>query len=88
MQTIAETLDAALIVALVGAPDNYLEHNRLQKLASGSGLAIENILANNSKFLMWRKDGSSLPAIPTDWQQLTSASSEMGEREEGLRGGA
>ena len=74
MQTIAETLDAALIVALVGAPDNYLEHNRLQKLSGGTQ-AIENLLANNSKFLMWRKDGPSMPSIPSDWQQLTSASS-------------
>ena len=70
----SEAQDAALIVALVGAPDNYLEHNRLQKLVGG-GQAVEGILRNGSKYITWRKDGPSLPAMPTDWQQLVGSSS-------------
>ena len=70
----SEAQDAALIVALVGAPDNYLEHNRLQKLVGG-GQAVEGILRNGSKYITWRKDGPSMPAMPTDWQQLVGSSS-------------
>ena len=74
VQSIAEGLDTALIVAMVGAPDTYLESHRLQRLTPGSGHAAERLLQGGSKFLMWRKD-APLAAMPVDWQQLAGSSS-------------
>lgn len=58
----------ALLVALVGAPDMYLESNRLLKLAK-SGAAAEQIVTSNLEFLSWNTQGKSLPS---DWQLLVS----------------
>jgi hypothetical protein len=47
VQVVPDTLDAALLVALIGAPDQYLETNRLQRLPH-SRSAAEALLAGKS----------------------------------------
>ena len=77
VQSIAEGLDAALIVALVGAPDTYLEANRLQRLSAGSGHAAEKLIHGGSRFLMWRNDAPlAAAAMPSDWKELVGTTSE------------
>ena len=72
VQIVSEERDTALIVALVGSPDNYLEHNRLQRLGN-SKFAVESMLAS-LKYAEWRKDAPS--TLPSDWEQLVTSSSE------------
>ena len=73
MQCISENKDAGLLVALVGAPDPYLEKHRLQRLGN-SNLALEHILNCNKDYLFW--SGKEKAAAPSDWQQLADASGE------------
>ncbi len=76
MQTLSEDYEAALIMAMVGAPENYQEQHRLQRLTStGSNCAAAEIVRSSTKFLTWRKDGPSPPTMPSDWQMLVEASS-------------
>ena len=73
MQCISENKDAGLLVALVGAPDPYLEKHRLQRLGN-SNLALEHILNSNKDYMTWCSKEKA--AAPSDWQQLADAAGE------------
>ncbi|GAX83961.1 hypothetical protein CEUSTIGMA_g11385.t1 [Chlamydomonas eustigma] len=80
VQTISEDLTAALMMAMIGAPENYLEQNRLQKLAgTGTGTAADVIVRTSSRYLIWRKDGAPAPLMPSDWKQLTETSATLSQ---------
>jgi hypothetical protein len=74
VQTISDAQDCALIVALVGSPDNYLEINRLQRLGAGS-YAAEAILRSSgpNRLITWKREQGTPSS--TDWQQLASNAS-------------
>ena len=65
-----EAADTALLVALVGAPDVYLEQFRFLRLGQ-AGVAIEVMNSTGTDFLSWSPQSRN-PA-PVDWQQLVAA---------------
>eukprot|EP00967_Tisochrysis_lutea_P042863 scaffold51609_cov26-Tisochrysis_lutea.AAC.1 len=67
VHVLPESLDSALMVALVGAPSEYVENNRLLQLGN-SGRAVEIVVSQQKDYLGWHAH-SSAPA-PSDWQQL------------------
>lgn len=70
IQIVSENKDAALIVALVGSPDKFLERNRFQKLDAGAGYAAEAIVKGAAQ-LDWKRD--TPPAtLPSDWDLIVS----------------
>ena len=73
VQTISDANDCALVVAMIGSPDNYLENNRLQRLGSGS-YAAEAILRTSgaNRLISWKKESGT--PTSTDWQQLAANS--------------
>ncbi len=70
VQVVHDTFDTALLVALVGAPDQFLEAHRLQRLA-GSGYAAEQLVTSKADHLSWTPSSSAQP--PPDWAQLVAA---------------
>ncbi|KAJ9519284.1 hypothetical protein QJQ45_017942 [Haematococcus lacustris] len=68
VQLIRDTMDCALLVALIGAPDIYLESNRLQRLG-GTGTAADVVASSSCAYLHWNDADLSQP--PIDWQQLS-----------------
>lgn len=70
MQVLPEALDTALLVALIGAPDVFIESNRLVRLGQ-SGTAVEVMIQTNADYLGWSTALKTVP--PFDWQQLTVA---------------
>lgn len=72
LQTISDNQDSALIVAMLGSPDNYLEQNRLQRL-HGKGYAAEVVLKTQG-YVAWHR--STGQAAPTDWQVLVNTTCE------------
>ncbi len=69
VQALHESMDSALMVALTGAPDNFLETNRLQRLGQ-SGTAAEVLIASKAEILSW--DPSTGDQLPTDWHKLVA----------------
>jgi hypothetical protein len=68
VQLIPEAADVALLAALVGGPDAYLEANRLVRLGQ-LGTAAEIITLTQCPFLSWNATTKEEP--PYDWQQLS-----------------
>lgn len=66
-----EECDAALLVALVGAPNAYEENNCLLKLGT-SGRAIEIVVQQKMEYVNW--NSLSGQKAPSDWQQLNELS--------------
>lgn len=64
-------MDVALLAAMAGGPDVFLEANRFVRL-SQMGTAAEVITTHRLPFLSWdaAKDKDEEP--PIDWQQLSA----------------
>jgi hypothetical protein len=74
VQCVSEGRDAGLLVALVSAPDVYVEKHRLQKLGN-SNFALEVVLNSGKDFVSWA--GKEKAAAPADWQQLADVAGEQ-----------
>ncbi|KAF5831320.1 kinase-like domain-containing protein [Dunaliella salina] len=74
VHVLPEALDSALMVALVGAPSEYVENNRLLQFGN-SGRAVEIVVSQQKDYLGWHAR-SNTPA-PSDWQQLHDQSGLM-----------
>ena len=72
MQTISDSEDAALLLAVTGSPEQYLEKNRLQRL--GSRVFVAEHILSTMQYMTWSNTQQAEPAFQ-DWQQLVQQSS-------------